>query len=51
MAREAYELGRAPLLTVLQARTDLNSAHALATDAAEVAQRALADLEEAAGGF
>ena len=51
MAREAYELGRAPLLTVLQARADLNSAHALATDAAERAQRALADLEEASGGF
>ncbi len=49
MARDAWDLGRAPLLAVLQAETDLNSTRALAADAAAEAQRAFADLEEAAG--
>jgi outer membrane protein TolC len=49
MARDAWDLGRVPLLAVLQAETDLNSTRALAADAAAEAQRAFADLEEAAG--
>ncbi|TMA25198.1 MAG: TolC family protein [Deltaproteobacteria bacterium] len=49
MARDAYELGRTPLLTVLQAQTELNSTRALAADAAAEAQRAFADLQEATG--
>jgi cobalt-zinc-cadmium efflux system outer membrane protein len=49
MAREAWELGRTPLLAVLQAETDLNATRGLAADAAADAQRAFADLEEASG--
>lgn len=49
MALDAYQLGRTPLLTVLQAQTDLNSTRGLAADAAAEAQRAFADLQEATG--
>jgi outer membrane protein TolC len=49
MARDAWELGRTPLIAVLQAQTELASAEAEASDAALSAQQALADLEEAAG--
>ena len=50
MAREGYQLGRAPLVSVLQAQSDLASARGRAVDAAAEAQTAFADLEEAAGG-
>jgi cobalt-zinc-cadmium efflux system outer membrane protein len=49
MARDAWELGRTPLTTLLQAQNDLTSVRADASDAALAAQQALADLEEAAG--
>jgi outer membrane protein, heavy metal efflux system len=49
MARDAWELGRAPLTAVLQAQGELTSARADASDAALAAQLALADMEEAAG--
>ncbi len=49
MARQAWDLGRAPLITVLQAQGELNGAQAEASDAALAAQNAFADLEEAAG--
>jgi cobalt-zinc-cadmium efflux system outer membrane protein len=50
MARAAWQLGRAPLVSVLQAQTDLAVARSKALDAASEAQNAFADLEEAAGG-
>jgi len=49
MARAAWELGRTPLVQVLQAQGELTSAEADASDAALAAQQALADMEEAAG--
>jgi cobalt-zinc-cadmium efflux system outer membrane protein len=49
MARAAWELGRTPLISVLQAQGELTSARAEASDAALAAQVALADIEEAAG--
>lgn len=49
MARDAWELGRAPLTTLLQAQTDLTVTQAEGTDAALAAWQAVADLEEAAG--
>ena len=49
MARDAWELGRAPLTTVLQAQAELNGAQAESNDAALAANQAMADLEEAAG--
>jgi len=49
MAREAWDLGRTPLITVLQAQGELNGAQAEASDAALAAQQAFADIEEAAG--
>jgi outer membrane protein TolC len=49
MAREAWELGRAPLTTLLQAQTDLTVTQADGTEAALAAWQAVADLEEAAG--
>jgi cobalt-zinc-cadmium efflux system outer membrane protein len=49
MAREAWELGRTPLTPVLLAQTELTTARADASDAALLAQQALADMEEAAG--
>jgi cobalt-zinc-cadmium efflux system outer membrane protein len=49
MARDAWELGRTPLIQVLQAQGELTGAEADASDAALAAQQALADMEEAAG--
>jgi len=49
MARDAWELGRAPLITLLQAEAELNGAQAESSDAALAANQAMADLEEAAG--
>ncbi len=49
MAREAWELGRTPLTAVLQAQGEVTSARADASDAALLAQQALADMEEASG--
>jgi len=49
LARTAYELGRAPLLTVLSAQGELLAARANALDAALEVQRAIADIEEAIG--
>jgi cobalt-zinc-cadmium efflux system outer membrane protein len=49
MARDAWDLGRAPLIAVLQAQGELNGAQAEGSDAALAANQALADLEEAAG--
>ena len=49
MAREAWELGRTPLTSVLQAQGEVTSARADASDAALSAQQALADMEEASG--
>ncbi len=49
MARDAWELGRTPLVQVLQAQAELTSAEGDASDAALGAQQALADMEEAAG--
>ena len=49
MARDGYQLGRAPLLSVLQAQAEVSSAKSKASSAALEAQRALADLEEAIG--
>ena len=49
MAREAWELGRTPLTPVMLAQTELTTARADASDAALLAQQALADMEEAAG--
>lgn len=49
LARLAYDLGRAPLFAVLQAQGDVAAARVKAIDAASEAQRAFADLEEAAG--
>ena len=49
MARDGYQLGRAPLLSVLQAQAEVSNAKSRASSAALEAQRALADLEEAIG--
>ena len=49
MARDAWELGRTPLTSVLQAQGEVTSARAEASDAALSAQQALADMEEASG--
>ena len=49
MARQAWELGRAPLITVLQAQSELNASQAEASDAVLAAQNAFADIEEASG--
>ena len=49
MARTGYELGRAPLISVLQAQGEVTAARVKGVDAANEAQKAFADLEEAAG--
>ena len=49
MARAGYQLGRAALLTVLQAQGEVASARSKSVDAAADAQKSLADLEEATG--
>jgi hypothetical protein len=49
MARDAWELGRTPLTAVLLAQGELTSARAEGSDAALLAQQALADMEEASG--
>lgn len=49
LARFAYSVGKAPLLSVLQAQSDLATDEGRAIDAALQAQVALADLEEASG--
>lgn len=49
MARTGYELGRAPLVSVLQAQGEVTAARVKGVDAANEAQKAFADLEEAAG--
>lgn len=49
MARNGYELGRAPLVTVLQAQAEVTGARSRSVDAAVEAQKAFADLEEAVG--
>ncbi len=49
MARTGYQLGRAPLYSVLQAQGEVTMARVKGVDAASEAQKAFADLEEAAG--
>jgi cobalt-zinc-cadmium efflux system outer membrane protein len=49
MARAGYQLGRAPLLSVLQAQGEVAGARGKSIDAAAEAQKSLADLEEATG--
>jgi cobalt-zinc-cadmium efflux system outer membrane protein len=49
LARTAYDLGRAPLLTVISAQGDLLASRSAALESALEVQRALADLEEAIG--
>ncbi len=49
MARAGYQLGRAPLLAVLQAQGEVTSARSRSVDALAEAQKSLADLEEATG--
>ena len=49
MARTGYELGRAPLTSVLQAQGEVTAARVKGVDAANEAQKAFADLQEAAG--
>ena len=49
MARTGYQLGRAPLYSVLQAQGEVSAARIKGVDAASEAQKAFADLEEAAG--
>jgi cobalt-zinc-cadmium efflux system outer membrane protein len=49
MARTGYQLGRAPLYSVLQAQGEVTAARVRGVDAASEAQKAFADLEEAAG--
>ncbi len=49
MARTGYQLGRAPLISVLQAQGEVTAARVKGVDAASEAQKAFADLEEAAG--
>ncbi len=49
MARTGYQLGRAPLYSVLQAQGEVSAARIKGVDAANEAQKAFADLEEAAG--
>ena len=49
MARTGYQLGRAPLISVLQAQGEVTAARVKGVDAANEAQKAFADLEEAAG--
>lgn len=51
MARQGYELGRAPLFAVLQAQGEVSQARSRSVDAGQEAQRAYADLEEAVGGL
>lgn len=51
MARQGYELGRTPLLSVLQAQGEVAQARGRSVDAGQEAQRAYADVEEAAGGL
>ncbi len=50
LTRLAYELGRTPLLNVLQTQSDLQKAYADGLDAYQGAWDALTDLEEASGG-
>ena len=50
LTRLAYQLGRTPLLNVLQTQEDLSKADADGLDAYRSAWDALADLEEASGG-
>ena len=49
MARAGYQLGRAPLFSVLQAQAEVTLSRSRGVDAAGEAQKAFADLEEAAG--
>jgi outer membrane protein, heavy metal efflux system len=49
LASNAYDLGRAPLVTLLQARADLNRALAAAVESAAQAWDAREDLEEVSG--
>lgn len=51
MTKQAYQLGRAPLFSVLQAQGDISQARGRSVDAGQEAQRAYADLEEAVGGL
>ena len=49
LAQKSYTAGRAPLVSVLQAQSDVSQARARAVDAVAEAQSAFADLEEASG--
>jgi cobalt-zinc-cadmium efflux system outer membrane protein len=49
MAREGYRIGRTSLVAVLQSQSELSAARSRAIDAELETQRAVADLEEAAG--
>jgi cobalt-zinc-cadmium efflux system outer membrane protein len=46
LARTAYQLGRTPLVSLLQAEADLNHVRSTAVDASAEVWNALADLEE-----